>query len=80
MDQFLETMKQNFELDQPVLYTTGVFVQPMKHTKEDGSEIWLWVVTEFDGDTFHNSDVHNPKEYGDTKEELLIAESEVDDR
>jgi len=70
-------MKQNFEFDEPILYTTGAFIQPMKLTKKNGREVWLWVVAEFDGDTFYDGDVHNPKEYGDTKEELLFTKPEV---
>ncbi len=71
-------MKQHFQFDQPVLYITGAFIQPVKYIKENGDEVWLWVVNEFDGDTFHNGDVQNPREYGDTKAELLSTESEAD--
>ena len=73
-------MKQIFEIEKTIFYTTGAFIQPVKLTRENGREVWLWVVTEFDGDTFHNGIAYNPKEYGDTKEELTITESEVDNR
>ncbi|MEW5831094.1 MAG: hypothetical protein AB1846_19555 [Chloroflexota bacterium] len=46
----------------------------MKLTKENGGEVWVWIVREFDDDTFLDGDLHNPKEYGDTKEELLFVE------
>ena len=75
----MTNMKQKYEFDEPLLYTTGAFVQPMKLIKGNGREVWLWVVTKFDGDTFSDGDVYNPKEYGDTKGELLIAKSQADD-
>lgn len=67
-------MKPTFEFDEPILYTTGAYIQPMKLTKENGGEVWVWIVREFDDDTFLDGDLHNPKEYGDTKEELLFVE------
>jgi hypothetical protein len=67
-------MKQSFEFEEPILYTTGAFIQPMKLTKETGREVWLWVASEFDSDTFYDGDVHNPKKYADTKEKLLSTE------
>jgi len=43
----------------------------MKITDENGHERWVWVVEEFDADTFWDGDVHNPREYGETKEDLI---------
>lgn len=71
-------MKLAYEFEEPIMYTTGAFIQPMKLTKENGREVWFWVVSEFDGDAFYDGDVHNPKECGDTIEELLSTEPEID--
>jgi len=71
--------KPVYEFDEPILYTTGAFIQPVKLTRKDGSEVWMWVVSEFDGDTFYDGDVHNPQECGDTKEELLSIGPEIDE-
>lgn len=56
----------------PIIYTTGAFLKPIKVTDSEGKEIWLWYVSEFNEDTFKDSELYNPNEFGDTKEELLI--------
>ncbi len=68
-------MSKNFQFDDPVLYTTGAYIQPLKVIDPDGSEKWLWAVNEFDGDTFLNGETFNPVENGLTKQELLVAHS-----
>ncbi len=67
-------MKSCAEIHAPTLYTTGAYICPMKITKEDGDQLWVWIVKEFDGDTFKDGDVHNPIEYSDTQEGLLQSE------
>jgi hypothetical protein len=66
-------MKQKYEFDEPVMYTTGAFIQPIRLINENGSEKWFWVVSEFIDDTFFEGDVANPKEDGITKDELLAT-------
>lgn len=57
-----------------MIYTTGAFLQPLKIIDETGRESWVWVVSEFDGDSFKDGDVYNPKKYAKTKEELFEIE------
>jgi hypothetical protein len=66
-----DLLKQNATITEPVLFTTGAFIQPMRITDENGNEKWVWVVSEFVDDTFWDGDVHNPREYGETDNELL---------
>ena len=68
-------MKPFYEIEDPMIYTTGAFLQTLKLVDEMGHERWVWMVAEFDGDSFYDGDVYNPKEYADTKKELL----EIDD-
>lgn len=63
-------MKQIFD-NEPKIYTTGAFLQPAKITDSTGKEIWIWYVSEFTDDSFLNSEVYNPKEIANSKEELL---------
>lgn len=55
----------------PVIFTTGAFLKPLKITNQDGKEIWIWYVTEFEEDSFLDGAVFNPEEFADTKENLL---------
>lgn len=59
--------------DKPVIYTNGAFLKPAKVTDSTGKEIWVWYVSEFTDDSFHEGDVYNPKEFADSKEELLAV-------
>jgi hypothetical protein len=61
----------NYGFDDPVLYTTGAYIQPFKIIDLNGNEKWVWVVSEFDGDTFLNGETFNPKESGNVKQDLL---------
>lgn len=62
-------------LTEPMIYTTGAFLRPMK-TPCDNSEtgfVWRWVVTEFEGgDSFLDGNIYNPPESAYTEKELLI--------
>jgi uncharacterized protein YrzB (UPF0473 family) len=68
-------MDKNFQFDDPVLFTTGAYIQPLKVIDRDGSEKWFWVVSEFDGDTFLDGEVYNPAENGPTKQELMLPDT-----
>lgn len=59
------------QITEPVIYTTGAFLRPVK-IAVDGKERWAWVVIEFEDDSFRDGDVYNPKEFGENKDELLI--------
>jgi hypothetical protein len=56
----------------PVLYTTGAYIQPLKVVDIDGNEKWFWAVSEFVDDTFWNGEIFNPSESGTTKQNLLL--------
>ena len=48
-------------------------LKPIKVTDSEGKEIWLWYVSEFTDDSFdENGDVFNPKEWANSKLELLV--------
>jgi len=68
-------MDKNFQLDDPILYTTGAYLQPLKVIDCDGSEKWLWAVCEFDGDSFLDGEILDPAEDGRSKQELLPSNS-----
>jgi len=60
-----------YEFEDPVLFTTGAHIQPLKIVDNKGNEKWFWVVNEFVDDTFSDGQVLNPRENGLTKDELL---------
>jgi len=62
---------KSYCFDDPVLYTTGAYIQPLKVIDNKGNEKWFWVVSEFVDDTFLDEGVIDPRENGLTKEELL---------
>ena len=62
------------QITDPMIYTTGSFLRPMR-VPSDNSEtgwLWRWVVTEFEADSFLDGNTYNPAESAYTKEELLI--------
>ncbi|MCL2349553.1 MAG: hypothetical protein FWC50_14980 [Planctomycetaceae bacterium] len=60
------------EIDKPDIFTTGAFLYPMKIKDSNGCDLWVWVVSDFDGDSFREGEVFNPPESAETLEELLI--------
>ncbi len=54
----------------PIVFTTGAYLQPVKLLSGN----WVWVVTEFDNDSFKDGEVFNPVEYAETLDNLLKAE------
>ncbi|MFZ5821113.1 MAG: hypothetical protein ACOYYJ_14560 [Chloroflexota bacterium] len=71
-------MSKSYEFDgDPILYTTGAYIQPLKVTDPGGSEKWFWVVSGFDGDTFLDGEVFNPAENGYSKDDLFITDGQA---
>jgi len=64
-------MDKNYSFEEPVLFTTGAYIQPLKVVDTRGNEKWFWVIKEFIDDTFLDGQVLNPSENGLTKPELL---------
>ena len=56
----------------PIIFTTGAHLQPMKVKNDDGKEYWVWAVSEFVDDSFKDGEVYNPKEIAESFAELLI--------
>lgn len=54
----------------PIVFTTGAYLQPVKLLSGN----WVWVVTEFDNDSFKDGEVFNPVEYAETLDKLLKVE------
>ena len=57
--------------NEPIIYTTGAFLKPLKVTDSEGKVIWLWYVSEFMEDSFRNGQIYNPQESANSKLELL---------
>ena len=57
---------------EPIIHTTGAFLKPMKVIDSEGKEQWLWYVSEFVEDSYLDGEVFNPKEFGNSKDDLLI--------
>jgi len=62
---------------EPVYFTTGAFIAPIKLIV-NGVEVWRWVVESFEGDSFYDGEVHNPREYA-FNAQALIEEEEFED-
>ena len=63
-------MKPIFD-NEPIIFTTGAFLKPLKVIDSEGKEIWVWYVSEFIDDTFQDGEVYNPQEFANSKEELI---------
>jgi hypothetical protein len=62
----------NLKFDnEPIIHSTGAFLKPMKVIDSNGIEQWLWYVSEFTDSSFLNGEEINPKEFSQTKENLL---------
>lgn len=57
--------------NEPKIFTTGAFLQPVKVVDSDGKEIWVWYVTEFIDDSFKDGEIYNPVEISNKKEILI---------
>jgi hypothetical protein len=66
-------MKQLEFHNEPQIFTTGAFLNPMKVIDSEGKEIWVWYVSEFIDDSFNeDGEIYNPNETAGSLEELLI--------
>ncbi|OFX27201.1 MAG: hypothetical protein A2033_07445 [Bacteroidetes bacterium GWA2_31_9] len=66
----------NLKFDyEPVIYTTGAFLKPLKVIDSQDNEKWVWFVSEFTDDSYFNGDGFNPHEFANSKE-VLISISE----
>ena len=63
-------MKPLFDIE-PMIQTNGASLQPARIIDDTGEEIWIWYVSEFTDDSFLNGKVYNPKEFANSKNELL---------
>lgn len=68
-------MDKHYRSEDPVLFTTGAYIQPLRVTDETGNEKWFWVISEFADDTFMDGEILNPVESGTTKQELFVESS-----
>ncbi len=59
--------------NEPIIYTIGAFLKPMKVTDSEGKEIWVWYVSEFNEGSFKDGKSYNPKEFANSKKELLVS-------
>ena len=64
------------EICKPEIDTTGAFLHPMKIKNGNGDNIWVWVVADFDGDSFRDGEVFNPSESAKSLKELLVNTTE----
>lgn len=61
--------------ENPEIYTTGAYLRPLKITDGQGEELWVWYVSNFDGDSFNDGEVFNPKENARNKKDLTDAKA-----
>ena len=54
------------------IFSTGVFLQPVKCTINE-TEQWRWVAVNFEDDSYLNGRLINPIEYSETLETLVTA-------
>ncbi|NUO09500.1 MAG: hypothetical protein HUU08_12615 [Candidatus Brocadia sp.] len=59
--------------NEPIIYTIGAFLKPLQVTDSEGREIWVWYVSEFDEGSFKDGKPYNPKEFANSKKELLAS-------
>ncbi len=63
-------MKTQNELEK-YTYTTGAFISPF-FIKEENK--WVWIVREFDDDTFCDGDLISPKEESEHIDDIIETE------
>lgn len=65
-----------FTESEPRIYTTGAHLVPMEIRR--GNKIrYVWVVDEFDDDTYFDGDICSPNLYSNTIENLLNDSSQT---
>ena len=65
----------NVDTGRPQMYTTGAYISPQK-IKVNGRSIWVWVVDNFEDDTFYNGDYLSVSPVGDKAVVLIDIEDE----
>jgi len=53
------------------IFTTGAHLAPIVVTKENGTVVMMWVVQEFEDDSFQDGNYVSPKEAADNIEDLI---------
>jgi len=59
------------------IYTTGAFLRPVKVTGDNGNDVWLWAVSQFEDDTYLDGETCDPVERADSIEKLLSTDDDV---
>ena len=60
----------NVDIGRPQAYTTGAYISPQK-IKINDRYVWVWVVDNFEDDTFYNGDYLSVSSIGDNAENLI---------
>lgn len=72
----LSSLEHDFEIKhEPKLYTTGAFLVPMK-IERAGRERYVWVVADFNDDTFHDGELCSDLTEAATIDELIKPDEE----
>ena len=58
------------------IFTTGAFLRPVKVKDDNGNDVWLWAVSQFEDDTYLDGETCDPVERADLIEELLSKDDE----
>ena len=67
-EQFLDN--SFFTESEPRIYTTGVYLVPMRITT-DGKERFVWIADEFNDDTYLDSELCTPNVYSDDLDNMI---------
>lgn len=61
---------------EPLIYATGCFLRPIMITGSDGQQKWVWVVVEFESDSYRDGEAYNPKHVAPSLESLIEVPEE----
>ena len=59
------------------IFTTGAFLRSVKVKDDNGNDVWLWAVSQFEDDTYLDGETCDPVERADSIEELLSKDDEL---
>lgn len=62
---------QTITENNPVIYSTGVYLRPL-NVLISGNPQYVWVVDEFNDDTYFDNELITPRVISDDKNELFI--------
>lgn len=68
-------LNHQFTEFEPKIYATGVYLVPMK-VNLNGIEKWVWVVEEFDNDSYYNGNSISVNVISDNISDLISENSE----